>query len=272
MSNSSLVTKNIPANSNNYSVGRNGKKIEMITIHHMAGVLSATECGKLFQDENRKASSHYGIGKDGEIGQYVDESNTAYTNGNFDSNQRSVTIETSNSQVGGSYPISDKVLKVLINLIADIAKRNNLGTLVKRKNLTWHKMYTATACPGEYLLSKMDYIVEEANKINNKQTNTLETSGKKTNEEIANEVIKGLWGNGEERKQKLVQAGYDYSEIQKIVNQKLGINSTNKKTNEEIANEVIKGLWGNGEERKQKLAQAGYNYSDIQKIVNAKLK
>ena len=28
-------------------------------------------------------------------------------------------------------------------------------------------MHKQTNCPGEYLLSKMDYIVEEANKINN---------------------------------------------------------------------------------------------------------
>ena len=78
MSNSSLVDVKIPANSNNYAIGRNGKKIEMITIHHMAGVLTAEECGSIFQNKNRIASSHYGIGKDGRIGQYVDEENTAY--------------------------------------------------------------------------------------------------------------------------------------------------------------------------------------------------
>ena len=55
----------------------------------------------------------------------------------------------------------------MIKLVADIAKRNNLGTLVKGENLTWHKMHAETDCPGEYLLSKMDYIIEEANKINN---------------------------------------------------------------------------------------------------------
>ena len=44
---------------------------------------------------------------------------------------------------------------------------------------------------------------------------------KKTNEEIANEVIRGYWGNGNERKTKLKQAGYDYNAIQKLVNEKL---------------------------------------------------
>ncbi len=47
------------------------------------------------------------------------------------------------------------------------------------------------------------------------------TEKKKSNQEIANEVIKGLWGNGAERKKRLAEAGYDYNEVQNIVNQKL---------------------------------------------------
>ncbi len=46
----------------------------------------------------------------------------------------------------------------------------------------------------------------------------------KSNEEIANEVINGNWGNGQERKDRLTQAGYNYDIIQGIVNQKLGVN------------------------------------------------
>jgi hypothetical protein len=167
MSNSKLVNVTVPAHSGNYSVGRSGRKIEAITIHHMAGVLSAEQCGKIFQTKGRGGSSHYGIGNDGRIGLYVDESNTAWTNSNWDSNCKSVTIETSNSSTGGSWKVGDKALNSLIKLVADIGKRNNLGTLVKGKNVTWHRMFTNTTCPGDYLLSKMDYIIAEANKINN---------------------------------------------------------------------------------------------------------
>lgn len=39
----------------------------------------------------------------------------------------------------------------------------------------------------------------------------------KTIKEIAKEVYLGKWGNGEERKRKLISAGYDYSEVQKEV-------------------------------------------------------
>lgn len=46
---------------------------------------------------------------------------------------------------------------------------------------------------------------------------------KKSNEEIANEVLEGKWDNGEARKKKLEEAGYNYQVIQDIVNKKLGI-------------------------------------------------
>lgn len=93
---------------------------------------------------------------------------------------------------------------------------------------------------------------------------------KKSNDQIANEVIAGAWGNGEDRRNRLTAAGYDYSAIQAIVNQKLG-NIVAKKSNDEIANEVIGGAWGNGDDRKNRLQAAGYNYDEIQALVNKKL-
>lgn len=57
------------------------------------------------------------------------------------------------------------MLNSLINLVADILKRNNLGKAELGKTITYHSMYTATTCPGNYLKSKMNYIV---NKVNEK--------------------------------------------------------------------------------------------------------
>ena len=95
------------------------------------------------------------------------------------------------------------------------------------------------------------------------------TPAKKSNEEIASEVIAGKWGNGAERQKRLTQAGYDYSAIQSIVNKKL---SPSKKSVDEIAREVIHGDWGNGTERKNRISAAGYDYSAVQKRVNELLK
>lgn len=44
---------------------------------------------------------------------------------------------------------------------------------------------------------------------------------KKTELEIAKEVLQGKWGNGATRKKKLTDAGYNYSAIQKLVNKKI---------------------------------------------------
>lgn len=52
------------------------------------------------------------------------------------------------------------------------------------------------------------------------------TTPKKSNEELANEVIAGKWGNGQDRKNRLTNAGYDYQAVQNIVNQKLGATGT----------------------------------------------
>ena len=98
---------------------------------------------------------------------------------------------------------------------------------------------------------------------------TEPATAKKTNLETAREVIAGAWGNGEERKQRLTAAGYNYGEVQQTVNSLL---KKPAKTDEEIAKEVVKGLWGNGNERKERLTKSGYNYSKIQAIVNKMLK
>lgn len=47
------------------------------------------------------------------------------------------------------------------------------------------------------------------------------TPTKKTNEQIADEVIAGKWGNGADREKRLKEAGYDYNAIQAIVNSKM---------------------------------------------------
>ena len=92
---------------------------------------------------------------------------------------------------------------------------------------------------------------------------------KKSNAEIAKEVMEGKWGNGQERKDKLANAGYDYTAIQIEVNKLVGKPTTPvKKSNEEVAREVLAGKWGNGIVRRKRLTDAGYNYSVIQTLVN----
>src|SRR5574344_899812 len=65
--------------------------------------------------------------------------------------------------------------------------------------------------------------VENTDKDNSAKETEIETEAKepvkkKTNEEIAKEVLNGSWGSGQDRKNRLESAGYNYSEVQAILN------------------------------------------------------
>lgn len=143
-------------------------KIKKITIHHMAGVLSVETCGNIFANGSRQASSNYAIGSDGRIAMYVEEANRSWCSSNAANDHQAITIEVSNSQNGGNWPVSDYVLSRLIELCVDICKRNGIKKLNytgdATGNLTRHNMFANTACPGPYLQSKFPYIAEQVNK------------------------------------------------------------------------------------------------------------
>lgn len=94
--------------------------------------------------------------------------------------------------------------------------------------------------------------------------------GKKTVEQLAQEVIGGLWGNGVDRAAKLEAAGYNYDEVQAEVNRILREGASYRSI-DEIAVEVIRGKWGAGQERYDRLTAAGYDYSTVQGRVNEML-
>lgn len=142
-----------------------------------------------------------------------------------------------------------------LNAIVDEVIAGNWGNGEDRKNR----------------LTKAGYNYSEVQALVNQKLTGSSTTSKKSIDTIADEVITGKWGNGNNRKNNLENAGYNYQEVQNKVNEKLGVSTSNKKSNETIANEVIKGLWGNGQERKDRLTKAGYDYNAIQKIVNQKL-
>lgn len=121
---------------------------------------------------------------------------------------------------------------------------------------------------GFTVIDPTDYIFGNAKLPDNKPQ---PEPARKSNEEIADEVIRGMWGDGEARVQALAQAGYDYNTIQSIVNEKMGYNAQPKLSIEEIAIKVINGDFGNGEERYINLTNAGYNYDEVQAKVNEML-
>lgn len=217
MSNSPLVkyTKISP----NRTIKRN-HKIDTITIHCVVGQLSVETLGSIFAKTSKKASCNYGIGSDGRIGMYVEEKDRSWCSSNAANDHRAITIECA-SDKKHPYAINDKVYESLIELCTDICKRNGIKELkwkgdkkligkVDQQNMTVHKWFANKDCPGAYIYNRLGQIASEVN---------AKLNPKKTVDEIAREVIKGLWGNGQERKERLTKAGYNYTSIQKRVNE-----------------------------------------------------
>ena len=78
------------------------------------------------------------------------------------------------------------------------------------------------------------------------------------------DVMAGKYGNGEERKRRLAEAGYDYWAVQHLVN---GL----AKGYDQVARDVIAGKYGNNQARMSALAAQGYDAKLVQDIVNGML-
>lgn len=210
MTGSSLVTKRMQAYAGNYTKNRSRYgKITEITVHHCAGVMGIDDLGRLWQRVGRNGSSHYGVSGT-QIGQYVSEDDIAWTNSHWASNCRAVTIETSNSGGAPNWPVAADTLQTLIRLVADIAKRNGLHPLVLGKTLTWHSMYASTACPGPYLKGKLQYIVDEANKLNEQEESEMVPP--LSNESVTMQIGPASPGDRALLKQQAQSLGLGYSE------------------------------------------------------------
>ena len=175
MSNSKLVvyTKLSP----HCTKPRQGK-IKGISIHTMAGPGSVEGCGQVFQTS--EASSHYGIGPDGRIGQYVLEENRAWCCSHKVDHQV-VTIEVSSIQsYEEPYECTAAAFESLINLCVDICQRNGIRELIWKEgkqycpaftgnwavcNMVPHRYTTdkGKSCPGNYLFGKYGEIAERVN-------------------------------------------------------------------------------------------------------------
>lgn len=245
-------------------------KIDTITIHHMAANATVETCGARFAASTRQASANYGVGSDGRIALYVDEANRAWTSSNAANDHRAVTIEVANDGGAPDWHVSDKALAATIDLCVDICQRNGIQRLNftgdKSGNLTMHRYFAATLCPGPYLASKFPYIAQEVNRRLQAVQAPQSAPAGKTVEQIAREVIAGKWGVSPERQRRLAAAGYDAAAVQAKVNELL--RKPAKKSNEEVAREVIAGKWGVNPERRQRLTAAGYDATAIQALVN----
>ena len=171
MSNSPLV--NYTKISPNRTISRK-QAIDTITIHCVVGQCTVETLGSIFAPESRKASSNYGVGPDGRIGMYCEEKDRSWCTSSSANDSRAITIEVA-SDTTHPYAVTDKALAALIELCADICKRNGIKRLlwkgdknligqVDKQNMTVHRWFANKSCPGDYLYERHSYIADEVNK------------------------------------------------------------------------------------------------------------
>jgi N-acetylmuramoyl-L-alanine amidase CwlA len=233
-----------------------------IVVHNTANDAPAKNEIAYMIRNNYETSFHYAV-DDKEIVQGIEENRNAWhsSDGNGKGNREGIAIEICYSKSGGDRFV--KAEQNAVELIVDILKRYGWGV----DRVTKHQDYCGKYCPHRTLDMGWDRFI----KMIDEKLNPA--PAKKTVDELAREVIAGKWGNGNTRKNRLTEAGYNYSEVQAKVNEILtGKPAVAKKSVDEIAREVIRGKWGNGASRKKKLTEAGYNYAEVQAKVNQLLR
>jgi len=151
--------------------GKRTHDIDAITIHYMSSDMSVEGCGSCFDGSDGQKSSNYGVGSDGRIGMYVEENHHAWTSADYDNDDRAVTIEVANQPDGSP---TSAAYNALIDLCTDICIRNNIAELkwkndeslkrdIDQQNMTIHKWFSSTDCPGPWFSEHMGEIAADVN-------------------------------------------------------------------------------------------------------------
>lgn len=169
--NSSLVTyKNL----SNHHSGTRTHAIDTITIHCIVGQWTAKQGCDYFATTDRECSANYVVGKDGSIGLSVEEKNRSWCSSSATNDHRAITIEVA-SDTAEPYAVTDKAYAALIELVADICKRNGIKKLVWSTvkndrvnhlngcNMTVHRDFANKSCPGTYLYERHSDIAAKVN-------------------------------------------------------------------------------------------------------------
>lgn len=186
--NSSLAT--VRMISPNRTSNRN-HVIDTITIHCFVGQVNAKRGCEVFQPSSKEASCNYVVGYDGSIGLCVEEKDRSWCTGGYktvngvktpirvngisgkSNDYQAVTIEVA-SDATHPYAITDKAMAALIELCADICRRNGIKKLlwkgdkklvgkVDKQNLTVHRWFANKACPGDYIYECLGDIAAKVN-------------------------------------------------------------------------------------------------------------
>lgn len=196
-----------------------------IVIHNTANDATAANEIAYMKRNNSTTSFHYAV-DDKEAVQGISVTRNAWhaSDGrNGKGNREGIAIEICYSKSGGK-----KWLKAVDNaaqLTALLLHNRNwdIGKVTKHQDYGNHK-YCPHRILSEYgwdnFLKLTDKYLKEY-KVKSPKNEKKPAKAKKSNAAIAKEVLLGKWGNGNERKIRLKEAGYDYKAVQKLVNEML---------------------------------------------------
>lgn len=231
-----------------------------ITVHNTANDATARNEISYMTNNNYETSFHFAV-DDKEIvqGLPLDRNGWHASDGNGPGNRTTIAIEICYSKSGGDR--FDKAEENAAELIAYLCKEYGWGIDKVKRHYDYapDKKY----CPHRTMDKGWDRFL---NMVQSYMTESKqEEPTEKSIEELAQEVIQGLWGNNPERKERLEAAGYDYYAVQSRVNEILAPTEEPKVDILDLVRKTIRGDFGNGEERKNAL---GDNYEEVQRQVN----
>ena len=264
--------------------------LEFVVIHNDAGSMTPKQYIDWLRYRDKALGiAHYYCNRDS-IARVVDTFNIGYHTGDWWSNCRSIGYEVCESMKVSDAEFLQNEDVTLMQATEDLLF---YGLPITTETVRLHHEFVPTTCPHRsmelhggstesvknYFVDRMNYFatlgstVEEMMEQFNGEVTVEKVTPKenvlKSDETVANEVLQGVWGNGNERIELLTDAGYDAQKIQSIVNRLLlGEDDEDVVDIDEVAQEVIQGEWGNGDERRVRLENAGYNYQAVQDRVN----
>ncbi|WP_314403286.1 N-acetylmuramoyl-L-alanine amidase [uncultured Granulicatella sp.] len=264
--------------------------IDFVVIHNDAGSMTPYQYIEwLRYREKSLGIAHYYCNRNC-IARVIDTYNIGYHTGEWWSNIHSIGYEVCESMKVSDEEFLQNEDMTLMQATEDLLF---YGLPINTDTVRLHHEFVPTSCPHRslalhggttesvknYFVERMNYFASLGSTVDEMLGNEIESpiitqdeeihSTSNSNEEVAREVIQGIWGNGEERFDRLTDAGYDANYIQEIVNRMLnGDETPNVSDIDTIAQEVIMGEWGNGYERKERLENSGYDYQVIQSRVN----
>nr|DAR95360.1 MAG TPA: Endolysin [Caudoviricetes sp.] len=272
------------------------ESIDFVVIHNDAGSMTPEQYVNWLRNRDKSLGiAHYYCNRN-TIARVIDTFNIGYHTGDWWSNCRSIGYEVCESMKVSDEEFLKNEDMTLMQATEDLIY---YGLPINTNTVRLHHEFVPTTCPHrsmelhgnstesvkEYFVNRMRYFATLGNTVDEMlgqvsenptiqetvqtETTTQKSSGNSV-DEVAQEVLQGLWGNGQERYDSLTNAGYDAQAVQDRVNNILnGGQGYDDYTNlDDVANEVIQGLWGNGQERFDNLTNAGYDAQSVQDRVN----